>query len=521
MKFKNNIYWIPVFCLALFSCYDDKGNYDYRELNEIEITNIPEEIAVLANAENIVVKPKVVSKEEGEIKADNPNYSFAYYYNELVKDENGYLKCTVLDSTFSKDLNIPAALSPKQYTCWFEVTDNRTEVINRQSFQLTVASSITSGWMVLCNEGAERRVRMDMIGIISADREVVTHDILPNLPLSHGAIGIAHDPKFRMVSGPTFRVLTEDGGYKLNPSDFVSGPEYSMDYEFGDQTVHHIPVSYNFAYGYPVVVDKEGDIYMQGNANGAIFGMPFNVLKAGTNPTFKVSPYIGNLNSIAGAFLYNVTDGRFMMWYAFSNEIMMELPAPDPKLFDWNVDKELMYMSGTENNYGIYSLMRDKQGRYALYGVESVLYSYPPKYKQTLYQDGDGLGLEADHLTESKVFAFHPKLPYLFYAYMNEIWEYDYSTKQAHRVAVLGDKETVTMIKFNRFTGNYFNVPKPDEYFEMQYRLIVGTVDGTIEGNNNGILRFYDVPELNKNLVLYGKPYTGFAEIKDVVFREN
>lgn len=122
MKFKNRIYWIPVFCLTLFSCYDDKGNYDYRELDEIEITNIPEEIAVLANAEHIVVKPKVVSKEEGEIKADNPNYSF------------------------SKDLDIPAALSPKQYTCWFEVKDKRTEMISRKTFNFNVASSITSGW---------------------------------------------------------------------------------------------------------------------------------------------------------------------------------------------------------------------------------------------------------------------------------------------------------------------------------------------------------------------------------------
>ena len=72
------------------------------------------------------------------------------------------------------------------------------------------------------------------------------------------------------------------------------------------------------------------------------------------------------------------------------------------------------------------------------------------------------------------------------------------------------------MIKFNRFTGSYSKVPKPDEYFEMQYRLIVGSVDGNVEGDNNGILRFYEVPELNRDLVLYGKPYTGFAEIKDV-----
>ena len=522
MKLKNIIYFIPVImCLALYSCFDDKGNYDYRELDEIEITNIPEEVAVLAYAENIVVTPKVVSKQEGEINGDNPNYSFTYYYNKLTSDENGYWHCVVLDSTFSKDMDMLAALPAQKYTCWFEVKDNRTEVVTRHKFNLTVASTITEGWMVLCNEGAAQRVRMDMIGVISSEREVVTHDIIPTLPLSHGAICIGHDPKFKMASGPTFRVLTMDGGYQLNPEDFSTGPEYSMDYEFGDQTVHHIPVSYQFAYYYPIVVDQEGDIYQQPSGAGAVFAMPFNVLKAGTNPTFKVAPYIGSVKSIAGALIYNVTDGRFMMWYAFSSEISMELPAPDPKLFDWEIGRKMVFMSGTENNYGIYALMQDEQNRYSLCGVEAVLYSYPPKYKQTLYQDGDGQGLQATHLNEAKVFAFHPKLPYLFYDYKNEIWQYDYSTKQSRRVASVGGQETITMLKFNQFAGNYFNVSKPDEYFDMQYRLIVGSVDGSVEGDNNGILRFYDVPELNADLILHGQPYTGFAEIVDVVYREN
>lgn len=520
MKIKNSIWMIPVLCVSLVACFDDKGNYDYRELDEIEITNIPEEVAVLANAENIVVTPKVVSKQEGEIISANPNYTFTYYYSELTTDENGYNHCKVLDSTFSKDLNIPAQLVAKKYTCWFEVKDKRTEVITSHAFTLNVASTITEGWMVLCNEGSERRVRMDMIGIISSEREVVTHDILPTLPLVKGALKIGYDPKFGYASGAVLRILSEEGGYKLNPSDFVSGPEYSMNYEFGDQAKQHIPLTYYLAYNYPVIVDAEGDIYMQGSSAGAVFGMPFNVLKAGSNPTFKVSPYVGNLSGIPGLFLFNKTDRRFMMWYAFSGETMMELPEPDPKLFDWNIGKELIYMSGTENNNGIYALMKDAQNRYCLCGVEAAQYSYPPKYKQTLYQDGDGKGLQIKHLNEARLFAFHPQLPYLFYVVGNVIWQYDYSTKQETPMVELDEKEKITMIKFNLFTGSYFNVEKPDEYFAKQYRLIVGSVDSRIEGINNGKLRFYDVPELNGKLVQYGETYDGFGEITDVVYRE-
>ena len=209
-----------------------------------------------------------------------------------------------------------------------------------------------------------------------------------------------------------------------------------------------------------------------------------------------------------------------MMWYAFEEEIMMELPAPDPQLFDWKINKELVYMAGTENNYGIYALMKDEQNRYALCGIEVGLYTYPPKYKQALYQDGDGAGLQATRLKEAKLFAFHPKLPYLFYAVENEVWQYDYSTRQARRMVELDKKENISLIKFNLFTGSYWGVEKPDEYYAKQYRLIVGSTDSRVAGENNGKLRFYDVPELNGDLKQYGQTYEGFAEIADVVYRE-
>ena len=40
MKIKNVI--LLSFILFLMSCYDDKGNYDYSEMAEIKIENLPE-----------------------------------------------------------------------------------------------------------------------------------------------------------------------------------------------------------------------------------------------------------------------------------------------------------------------------------------------------------------------------------------------------------------------------------------------------------------------------------------------
>ena len=45
MKIKNVI--LLSFILFLMSCYDDKGNYDYSEMAEIKIENLPETLEIL------------------------------------------------------------------------------------------------------------------------------------------------------------------------------------------------------------------------------------------------------------------------------------------------------------------------------------------------------------------------------------------------------------------------------------------------------------------------------------------
>ena len=73
MKIKVIILFLFVFSLC--ACFDDKGNYDYREMAEITIENIPELIEVLGSSDHIVVKPKVISPSKEEITEDNPRLS--------------------------------------------------------------------------------------------------------------------------------------------------------------------------------------------------------------------------------------------------------------------------------------------------------------------------------------------------------------------------------------------------------------------------------------------------------------
>ena len=61
----------------LTSCFEDKGNYDYVEVDEIKIEGIPAEIEVLGYVENIQVSPTLTTAD-GEIAPDDPNYTFQY-----------------------------------------------------------------------------------------------------------------------------------------------------------------------------------------------------------------------------------------------------------------------------------------------------------------------------------------------------------------------------------------------------------------------------------------------------------
>ena len=173
-----------LFVFSFCSCFDDKGNYDYHEVAEITIENIPEVVEVLGNSDHIVVNPKVISSLEGEIGGDNTNFKFNY---KIEKKLGGVLVSgqhwVDLNPSGSLDLDTLAAFAADTYIAWFSVTDKRSGVQTSKTFDIKVSSPTYEGWMVLCDEGENERVRMDMISVISAERVIPAYDLLTSLGL--------------------------------------------------------------------------------------------------------------------------------------------------------------------------------------------------------------------------------------------------------------------------------------------------------------------------------------------------
>ncbi len=57
-------YILLLFMPLLWSCFEDKGNYDYEDLGDIVIENVPELIEALSGADRIQVTPKITSTLE-------------------------------------------------------------------------------------------------------------------------------------------------------------------------------------------------------------------------------------------------------------------------------------------------------------------------------------------------------------------------------------------------------------------------------------------------------------------------
>lgn len=78
--------------LILSACYDDKGNYDYQQLNEISISNIEQSYEKIALADSLIVQPEVTAT----IDAD---YDYMWY---VINPDQSYDTLS-----FTRNLAVP------------------------------------------------------------------------------------------------------------------------------------------------------------------------------------------------------------------------------------------------------------------------------------------------------------------------------------------------------------------------------------------------------------------------------
>ena len=517
-------YFIIIAIVGLFwSCYADKGNYDYEEINEISIIGMPDTLVTkFKNVDTLKVTPLLESTlEKGH----------DYEYTWLAVLKNGKI-----DGKFQfeigqeKDLNYFIDLPLGNYYVYLNVLDKSTGVTWRNHFDLNVITATTTGWLVLCDE--EGNARLDMIAKAGKE-EFMVRDLLKDfdMPNKQGPLKIlcnVNNP-YGSATGERIVLITETGSCYLDPEYLTWEEAFDLKYEMGKIPEPFIPtaivpVSYNWETQIVLVTTTE--VYCKNASSGYIFELPRNNVQ-GESGTFKVAPFVITsgediiYQADPPVILYDTDHKRFVQLNLDFTGTSCRVPVVGNEIWSMETGMDFVFAAnGRQNSSSSFILLRDANDKIWLYGIGSLTYNSFVQLPNYYYQ------IEAPDIERARLFAIHPYYYFLFYVVDNTIYQFDMVSKEARKLDPIDENgdiisfagEEITFLKFNPLQYGYYGSYTQEEGWEnIEYRLIVGS-DSNSE--NGGIVRFFDIDERMDDSVLLHKAYTGFTKPVDIVYRE-
>lgn len=128
--------------LALMTgCFEDEGNYDYKEPLTIEVGNVAESYTVTPGTGRLTISPTVTPADR----------KYDYFWTLTPAGATWGTKVDTLART--KDLDYPVNMSLGSYKLRFCAKDKATGIFAYTEYDLQVTTDMASGWWVLKTEG--------------------------------------------------------------------------------------------------------------------------------------------------------------------------------------------------------------------------------------------------------------------------------------------------------------------------------------------------------------------------------
>ncbi|MCD8318135.1 MAG: hypothetical protein LUC45_04460 [Paraprevotella sp.] len=500
------------------SCAEDKGNYSYHDLNDLNIT-FEDAYSAIAR-EEFTITPTVNAKE---FNPDNYTYEW-WAYDQTDSQEPVQL---------GTDLNLDLVLNLQQgkYLLVLKIKDKSSDIYYQKTATLKVDTPTSLGWLVLCSDGG--RVRLDMVSHIKTEDNVY-YDLLKGTDLENW-----RDP-YQLVCDPNmqepFYLVTGSGTTRLSNNYFQWNESYMIGNEFGSGSytgtvrflATHKPGK--------ILIDSSGRVYYCNTLSGdGLFGSV-------RSNSFYVAPAAGyNAKGSPYVPLFMMWDRNNRRFVACASEFvtlgldnlidipMVEMdadgfPTVGEDVFTWPSRTDQMdffcmentrYDRNQDGNGMTYAILGKGQQRF-LYGVIlNELYAYAePKYgytyEKSYYMDISG----CTDIASATHFAFSSLKAFMYYAVGNKVYRVNLSntTPTAELQFQLPEGEEITCLKFYLW--------EQDDTENRSYDLIVGSKDSH---TGEGKLRIYDgfTNEGNFQGAEPKEEYGGFADIVDVIYREN
>jgi hypothetical protein len=486
---------LMIVCCMVASCYKDKGNYDYHDINELNFSNFDTAKGYTVNVgETLTVTPQLTGTQD----PDGSGRQYSYEWS---------LDFTQKDSVLSREKNLQVKLlvPPGRYTLQFRVTDKETGIQFHTRTQLLVTTNIFEGYLVMSEVNG--KTRLDMLSYRRADDNFTQiTDVLAEMSSTAPVQGkpmqvFCFETEAFRVTPQTYRIylVTSAGTYKIDPETFGYTPLNSIRYEMtGALPDDFKPSSLTGAlqYGFmPTTFMVEGNnVYTRAHEGGVFPLVPVNTYASSSQP-FRAFPQIAvNDDAIV---MYNM-DKRAFTTTSFGGNSVIDLTD-----LGFPEGKDMVYMEDQTNGYG-YAVLKDP-------GMPNYhLLRFYPGFAFSDYFEP----MNATDIDKATHFAVSPELGYLFYSVGGKLYEYDPFLRTSFLLLNKGSSE-ITHLSFQK----YFSTSGYDKYIEMGNWLTVGSVNPAGTEGSNGTMELYSIPPLNAALQLKHS-WTGFGKITSVSYRE-
>lgn len=215
VKNYNVFKYIPIIMgLLLGSCYDDLGNYDYQEINELTIT-LPEIVEVVVpNKDSVEVVLQPVVKQKA--REDNGNLIY------LWRKKEGSGSSVWKECGWDKDYSVwIKSRTTENISFRFAVTDTLLGITSYKEVTLKMENPLENTWFVLQNQSGKSVLgAVDGAGIgATVYQDIYQHLFGVGQELPGEPVALEVNPSLspgKLETMTVIYLLTDEGGRMMN-----------------------------------------------------------------------------------------------------------------------------------------------------------------------------------------------------------------------------------------------------------------------------------------------------------------
>ncbi|PKQ63908.1 hypothetical protein BZG02_07815 [Labilibaculum filiforme] len=193
--------------LLAYGCSDDLGNYDYKELNNVEVTGLPVDTTV-GVLEHLVITPVIARELEG--REDDLEFTWRIGTSDTISMERNL------------DYVIETSVPMGKNICYYHVMDKETGVRYYYEFELNVVATFNLGYYVLSEMPDESSLISYLNTNYNENSEWISTSTIGDYTLGNKPCGMAKNANWRY--GYELHILTQEGLYpyvKTNVQSFL------------------------------------------------------------------------------------------------------------------------------------------------------------------------------------------------------------------------------------------------------------------------------------------------------------